>query len=66
MVAYSTITLVIPSRWLVSAKSTYFLINAIYLNNKMRNYLTEKAESSLPLMPITTTSSKISDALLSV
>jgi hypothetical protein len=40
------------------------LINAIYLNNKTRKYLTKKAELSLLFLPLTTTNFKASSALL--
>jgi hypothetical protein len=53
-----------PASWSVSAKTTYSLINVTCLNNKTRNYLTEKAESSLPFLPTILTSSEASDALL--
>jgi hypothetical protein len=63
-ITYSTITLVNPSRWSVFAKTTSSLINATCLNNKTRNYLTEKAESSLPFLSILHVNFEASNALL--
>ena len=60
----STITLVNPSPWSVLAKTTSSLINATCLNNRTRNYLAEKAESSLPVLPILHDNFEASDALL--
>jgi len=61
---YSIIAWVTSSRGSVSAKTLYSLINAICLNNKIRNYLIKKAKFYLPFLPIITANLKASDALL--
>jgi hypothetical protein len=61
---YFTIELVNPTSWSVSAKTTYSLINATCLNNKTRNYLIKKVESSLPFLLIVHINFEASDALL--
>ena len=48
----------------VSAKTTDSLINAICLDNRTRNYLIEKGESSSPSLLIITANFKASNALL--
>jgi hypothetical protein len=48
----------------VSTKTTYSLINAIYLNNKTRNYLIEKVESTLRFLLIIHVNFEASSALL--
>jgi hypothetical protein len=63
-ITYSTTELVNPLSWSISAKTTHFFINTICLNNKTRNRLTEKAESSLPFLPMIPTKFEASDALL--
>jgi hypothetical protein len=64
-ITYSTSELVNSPSWSVSAKTTYPFINMTCFNNKMRNDLTEKAESSLPFLPIIPTNSEASSVLLS-
>jgi hypothetical protein len=64
LITYFTIKLVNLTSWLVSAKTTYSLINATYLNNKTRNYLTKKVESSLPFLLIVYINFEASNALL--
>jgi hypothetical protein len=61
---YSTIEWDNPSSETVSTKSTHPLINTTCLNNKTRNYLTERAKFSLLFLPTTHTNFKASDALL--
>jgi hypothetical protein len=63
-ITYSTITLVNPSPWSVLAKTTSSLINTTCLNNRTLNYLTEKAEFSLPVLLILHDNFEASDALL--
>ena len=63
-ITYSTITLVNPSPWSVLAKTTSSLVNTTCLNNRTLNYLTEKAEFSLPVLPILHDNFEASDALL--
>jgi hypothetical protein len=62
-VTYSTIEWVNLSSGSVSAKTTYSLINATCLNNRTRNYLIEKAESSLLFLPILHINFEASNAL---
>jgi hypothetical protein len=63
-ITYSTITSVNPSRWSKRLGSTIFLINAICLNNKTRNYLIKRAEFCLRFLPIVTANLKASNSLL--
>jgi hypothetical protein len=64
LITYSTSAWVTLARGIVSTKTLYSLINAICLNNKMRNYLIKKAESSLLFLRIIITNSKASNALV--
>jgi hypothetical protein len=55
----------VPRAYRAGARTvSVHVINAIYLNNKTRNYLIEKAESSLPFLPILYVNFEASNALL--